>query len=63
MVLRGTAEVSGPDPALRRTLAVRYLGERVGHAYVEKTAALDAEDALVTIRVTSRYSWDYSKGF
>jgi PPOX class probable F420-dependent enzyme len=63
VVLRGTAELSGPDPQLRRSLAIRYLGEQTGRSYVEKTAALDAEDALVTIHVTSRYSWDYSKGF
>jgi PPOX class probable F420-dependent enzyme len=63
VVLRGTAELSGPDPALRRRLAARYLGEEVGRGYIESTAALDAEDALVTIHVSSRYSWDYSKGF
>ena len=63
VVLRGTADLSGPDPRLRRALAARYLGEQTGRAYIEKTAGLDTEDALVTIRITSRYSWDYSKGF
>lgn len=63
VVLRGTAELSGPDPLLRRKLATRYLGEEVGTQYVETTASFDHDDVLVTIRVTSRYSWDYSKGF
>jgi PPOX class probable F420-dependent enzyme len=63
VVLRGTAELSGPDPALRRRLATRYLGEEIGRGYIESTAALDGEDALVSIRVSSSYSWDYSKGF
>src|SRR5512139_1020505 len=63
VVLRGTATLSGPDPALRRRLAARYLGEEVGKGYIEATASFDAEDVLITIDVTSRYSWDYSKGF
>ena len=63
VVLRGIAELSGPDPTLRRRLAARYLGEEIGRGYIESTAELDSEDALVTIRVSSRYSWDYSKGF
>lgn len=63
VVLRGTAELSGPDPALRRRLAARYLGEDVGRHYIETTASFDTDDVLVTIRVTSRASWDYSKGF
>jgi len=63
VILRGTASLSGPDAALRRRLADRYLGAETGAHYLAQTAYLDAEDALVTIRVTSRYSWDYSKGF
>jgi len=63
VVLRGTAALSGPDPALRRRLAARYLGEEIGKTYIETTASFDTEDVLVTMRVTSRYSWDYSKGF
>ena len=63
VILRGTAELSKADPALRRRLAAHYLGEEVGRSYIEHTAALDEDDALVTIRVTSRFSWDYSKGF
>ena len=63
VILRGDATVSGPDPALRRRLAHRYLGAETGERYLSQTAHLDGEDALVTIRVASRYSWDYSKGF
>jgi len=63
VVLRGTATLSGPEPALRRRLAHRYLGVEVGDRYLAKTARFDSEDALVTIRVTGIYSWDYSKGF
>jgi len=63
VLLRGTASLSGPDPQLRRRLARRYLGQEVGRRYIESTASLDEEDALVTIKISSRTSWDYSKGF
>lgn len=63
VVLRGTATLSGPDPTLRRRLAHKYLGAEVGERYLTKTARYDAEDTLVTVRVTGRYSWDYSKGY
>lgn len=63
VVLRGTATLSGPEPLLRRRLAHKYLGVAAGDRYLAKTARFDAEDALVTIRVNGRYSWDYSKGF
>ena len=63
VVLRGRAMLAGPDPELRRRLAARYLGEQTGARYIESTRMLDTEDALVTIDVTGRYSWDYSKGF
>jgi PPOX class probable F420-dependent enzyme len=63
VILRGTATVSGPDPTLRRRLAHRYLGAQTGDRYLQSTAYLDQEDALITMSVTSRYSWDYSKGF
>ena len=63
VILRGTATVSGPDPALRRRLAHRYLGPQTGDHYLQSTAYLDQEDALITMSVASRYSWDYSKGF
>ena len=62
VVLHGRALLSGPDPALRRVLAARYLGEETGRNYVESSRDLDEEDVLVTIEVTGRYSWDYSKG-
>lgn len=63
VILRGEGSVSGPDPVLRRRLAHRYLGAETGERYLATTAYLDQEDALITMRVTSRYSWDYSKGF
>jgi PPOX class probable F420-dependent enzyme len=63
VVVRGRATLSGPDPALRRRLAERYLGEEVARGYIESTASMDVEDALVTIAPTSQFSWDYSKGF
>ena len=63
VVLRGTATLGGPDATLRRRLAVRYLGETVAEGYLASTPQLDAEDALITIRVTSTFSWDYAKGF
>lgn len=63
VVLRGTATLSGPEPALRRRLAHKYLGQETGDRYLAKTARFDGEDSLVTILVTGRYSWDYSKGY
>lgn len=63
VILRGSAALAGPDPDLRRRLAHRYLGAETGERYLATTAYLDTEDALVTIAVSSRYSWDYSKGF
>ncbi len=63
VILRGEASLAGPNPTLRRRLAHRYLGAETGERYLATTASLDQEDALVTMRVTSRYSWDYSKGF
>lgn len=63
VVLRGEAGLSGPDPGLRRELALRYLGKDVGERYLAATSRFDVEDALVSMRVTSRYSWDYSKGY
>ncbi len=63
VTLRGTATISGPDPELRRRLAKHYLGEEVGEGYIASTAALDGSDNLIEITVSSRFSWDYSKGF
>jgi PPOX class probable F420-dependent enzyme len=62
VMLQGVAIVSGPDPALRRRLALRYLAPAAAERYLAKTSHLDAEDALITVRITRRYSWDYSKG-
>jgi PPOX class probable F420-dependent enzyme len=63
VVLRGTATLSRSEPALRRLLAHKYLGKETGERYLAKTARYDEEDNLITIHVTSRYSWDYSKGY
>ncbi len=63
VILRGRTAISGPDLELRRRLAHRYLGKKVGDGYLAKTAHLDAEDVLLTITVDSRFSWDYAKGF
>jgi PPOX class probable F420-dependent enzyme len=60
VIIGGTARLNGPDPALRRRLASRYLGENVGRAYIERTATMDETDRCVTIRITTRFSWDYS---
>lgn len=63
VVLRGTASLTGPDPALRRKLAARYLGPEVAERYLVRTRSLDQEDVLMTIRILGRSSWDYSKGY
>lgn len=63
VVLRGTATLSGPEPDLRRRLAHKYLGTETADRYLAKTARFNNEDSLVTILVTGRYSWDYSKGY
>jgi hypothetical protein len=60
--LRARAELAGPNPELRRRLAVRYLGHEVARSYLERTAALDSEDVQVTLQIYGRFSWDYSKG-
>jgi PPOX class probable F420-dependent enzyme len=60
--LRGRATLGGPDPALRRKLAERYLGRETGARYVASSLDLDRDDALVTIVIDGRSSWDYSKG-
>ncbi len=62
VTLRGRATLSGPDPQLRRRLAVGYLGRETGEGYLQATAALDEQDACITVNVDSKFSWDYSKG-
>jgi len=62
VVLRAKAALSGPDPALRRVLAARYLGDEVGARYIASTSNLDDEDVLVTLTIRGRHSWDYSSG-
>jgi PPOX class probable F420-dependent enzyme len=63
VVLRGHASLGGPDPALRRVLAERYLGMEAARRYLVRTRSLDERDALVTIVPASSFSWDYSKGY
>ncbi len=63
VLLRGLATLSGPDPKLRRVLAARYLGEAVGQRYIDSTLNMDEEDLLITMRIESMHSWDYSTGF
>ncbi|RMD83633.1 MAG: TIGR03618 family F420-dependent PPOX class oxidoreductase [Candidatus Dadabacteria bacterium] len=62
VILRGHVTLSGPDPDLRRKLAERYLGPEKAARYIAATSSLDERDVLITLHVTSRFSWDYSKG-
>lgn len=63
VIVRGAAHLSGPDPELRKKLAIRYLGEETGNRYLAASSALDQDDTLVTIEPLGRHSWDYSKGY
>lgn len=60
VILSGTASLAGPDPELRRRLAGRYLDDGAARAYIERTKAMDRTDRCVSIRITGRFSWDYS---
>jgi PPOX class probable F420-dependent enzyme len=62
VVLRGTAREIAFDDGLHRRVAIRYLGEQMGLAYIEMTREASAESVLLEIAVTSRFTWDYSKG-
>jgi PPOX class probable F420-dependent enzyme len=63
VILRGTARGIAPDDGIRRRTAVRYLGEDTGAAYLAATEDTLSDSVLLEITVTSRYTWDYSKGF
>ena len=63
VVLRGRARELPFDDALHRRVAVRYLGEEGGQAYVAMTAGAAAQSVLLEITVESRFTWDYGKGF
>ena len=63
VVLRGTVREIPFDDQLHRRVAVRYLGEQMGLAYVDMTKNAAAESVLLEMTVTGRFSWDYSKGF
>lgn len=62
-VLRGTACELAFDNALHCRTAIRYLGHKDGEAYIAMTAGAEAETVLLEMTVTSRYTWDYAKGF
>ena len=62
VVLHGTARIVERDAALAGRIAHRYLGRELGEAYLEATAADAAESVLLQIEITSKYTWDYSKG-
>lgn len=62
-VLRGTVRELAFDDAIHRRVAIRYLGEQGGEAYLAMTAGAEAETVLLEVTVTSRYTWDYAKGF
>jgi PPOX class probable F420-dependent enzyme len=63
-VLRGTARiVEETDPQRRGRIARRYLGAEMAEMYLAATEAEAAASVLVRMDVTSRFSWDYGKGF
>lgn len=62
-VLRGTVRELAFDDAIHRRVAIRYLGQEGGEAYLAMTAGAEAETVLLALTVTSRYTWDYAKGF
>lgn len=62
-VLRGTAGILPFDDGIRRRTAIRYLGPQAGEAYLAMTEAGVEGTLLLEIRVTSRHTWDYAKGF
>ncbi|MBC8292128.1 MAG: pyridoxamine 5'-phosphate oxidase family protein [Proteobacteria bacterium] len=61
--LRGTVTFAEPDGEQARRIARHYLGEEMGDAYIEATAATLADQVLLDINIDSSFSWDYSKGF
>ena len=62
-VLRGTAREIPRDDAIVRRTAIRYLGPETGEAYLAMTSEAAEETVLLEIDVTSRFTWDYGKGF
>lgn len=62
-VLRGTMRELPADDGIRRRTAVRYLGVDTGRAYLAATEDTVADSVLLEMTVTSRYTWDYGKGF
>lgn len=62
-VLRGTVRELAFDDAIHHRVAIRYLGQQGGDAYLAMTAGAEAETVLLELTVTSRYTWDYAKGF
>lgn len=62
-ILRGTVREIAADDGIRRRTALRYLGEETGAAYLAATEDTAASSILLEMTVTSRYTWDYAKGF
>lgn len=62
-VLRGSVRELPFDDALHRRTAIRYLGPEMGEAYIAMTAQAAPETVLLEMTVTSRFTWDYGKGF
>jgi PPOX class probable F420-dependent enzyme len=62
-VLRGTAREIPSDDGIRRRTAIRYLGPDTAAAYLAMTESSVADSVLLEITVSSRYTWDYARGF
>ncbi len=62
-ILHGTVRELAADDGIRRRTAVHYLGEETGAAYLAATEDTAEDSVLLELKVTSRYTWDYGKGF
>lgn len=63
VVLRGEARELDYDDARARRIAIRYLGQQAGEAYMAMVGAERGSTVQLEILVRSRHSWDYGKGF
>jgi PPOX class probable F420-dependent enzyme len=62
-VLHGTAKELPYDEAIRRRVALRYLGPETGEAWLAMTADTVDGTVLLEISVSKRFTWDYGKGY
>jgi len=62
-VLHGVVRELPPDQDILRRTAVHYLGQELAENYLAVTSAAGAASTLLEMTVTSRFTWDYSKGF